>query len=108
MKVLNLDKFASSEKRQLVIAGTSYPVEEMTVENFIETTRAAEALAGETSIAKQIEATCDMIFRSVPTIDKTVLGKLSLEQLQTIVSFVRGDDIEGVESSVQEGDEKKQ
>jgi hypothetical protein len=37
MKILNLDKFASQEKRQLVIAGKSYPVDEMTVENFIET-----------------------------------------------------------------------
>jgi hypothetical protein len=97
MKILNLDKFASQEKRQLVIAGKSYPVDEMTVENFIETTRAAEKLAGEVSIATQVEATIDMICRSVPTVDRNVLGRMSLPALQTIVVFVRGDDVEGVE-----------
>jgi hypothetical protein len=110
MKILNIDNFASKEKRQLTIAGVSYPVEEMSVENFIQTTRAAEKLSGEESIATQVEATIDMICRSVPGIDNAVLTKLSLSQLQTIVTFVRGDDVDGTETTEEvqeEGDVKK-
>ena len=98
MKVLNLDKLTKSEGRELVIFGTAYPVTSMTVANFIETTKAAEALAGETSLVKQVEATIDMIARSVPSIDKAELAKLELNQLQAIVKFIRGDEVEGVES----------
>jgi hypothetical protein len=97
MKVLNLDKLTKQEGRELVIFGKAYVVDGMTVGNFIETTRAAEALADETSLVKQVEATVDMIVRSVPSIDRAELGKLELEQLQAIVSFIRGDEVEGVE-----------
>lgn len=97
MKVLNLDKLAKKEGRELVIFGKTYPVDGMTVANFIETTRVAETLAGETSLVKQVEATIDMIARSVPAIDKAELAKLELAQLQAIVRFIRGDDVEGVE-----------
>lgn len=99
MKVLNLDKLAKKEGRELVIFGNTYPVDGMTVANFIETTRAAEQLAGETSLVKQVEATIDMISRSVPSVEKAELAKLELVQLQAIVKFIRGDDVEGVESS---------
>lgn len=97
MKVLNLDKLAKKEGRELVIFGETYPVDGMTVANFIETTRAAEALAGETSLVKQVEATIDMISRSVPTVKKSDLEQLELAQLQAIVKFIRGDEVEGVE-----------
>ena len=99
MKILNLDKLAKKEGRELVIFGKTYAVDGMTVANFIETTRAAEALAGETSLVKQVEATIEMISRSVPSIEKAELQKLELPQLQAIVAFIRGDDVEGVESS---------
>jgi len=110
MKVLNLDKLALDQGRELVIAGVSYPVLGMTVENFIETTRVAEKMNAETSIADQIEATVEMILRSVPSISRQVLGQLSLEQLQTIVAFVRGDAVDGAEEGAQasEGGEGKQ
>lgn len=99
MKVLNLDKLTKSEGREVVIFGKTYIVEGMTVENFIETTNAAERLRGEVSLVKQIEATISMIVRSIPSVDRADLLKLSLDQLQAIVAFVRGDDVEGVESA---------
>lgn len=100
MKVLNLDKLSTKETRQLLIKGVSYPVEDMTVENFIITTKAAESLPEDASLAVQIEATIEMICRSVPSITKTALGGLSLTSLQSIVAFVRGDnDLEGVDTS---------
>lgn len=100
MKVLNLDKFAvKQEQRKLVIGGKEYVVEPMTVENFIITTKAAESMQDRASVSEQVEATIDMIARSVPTIDRAVLNGLSLEQLQAIVAFVRGDEVEGVEAN---------
>lgn len=111
MKVLNLDRLAKKEGRELVIFGKTYSVDGMTVANFIETTRAAEALAGESSLVKQVEATIAMISRSVPSIEKSELEKLELAQLQAIVAFIRGDDVEGVESgekaAADEGSEAK-
>ena len=98
MKVLNLDKLTTNEGRELVIFGKTYKVDGMTVANFIETTLAAEQLANEPSLVKQVEATIDMISRSVPSIDRADLAKLELPQLQAIVSFIRGDEVEGVET----------
>lgn len=101
MKVLNLDKVGVKEQRKLVLAGVEYVVTEMTVDNFIETTKIAERLAkeGEVSVAVQIEESVNMISRSIPGIDVKELGKLNLEQLQAIVAFVRGDEVDGVEKS---------
>lgn len=106
MKVLNLDKLSKKEGKEIVLFGNTHHVDGMTVENFIETTRAAEALAEETSLVKQVEATIDMITRSVPTVERDDLKKLALEQLQAIVAFIRGDAVEGVESK-EEGEAGK-
>jgi len=107
MKILNLDKFetAGDQKKILVIRGKKYEVEPMTVENFITTTKAVEAMQDNVKISEQIEATIDMILRSVPSIDRAALAGLGLEQLKAIVAFVRGDDdVEGVETT--EGDDE--
>jgi len=97
MKVLNLDKLIPNEGRELVIGDKSYPVIGISVANFIETSRIAEKMTADTPIADQIEATIDMIMRSIPSISRELLTQLSLEQLQTIVAFIRGDAIAGVE-----------
>jgi hypothetical protein len=100
MKILNLDKLSIKEERELVIGGQAYPIEEMTVSNFVETTRAAERIAAAgVSIAEQIDATIEMIVRSIPTLQKEVLQGLTLEKLQVITAFVRGDDVDGVEQA---------
>lgn len=99
MKILNIDKLVPKEGRTLVIFGKSYDVKGLDVGGFLATTLAAEELANEKSLVKQIEATIDMIIRAVPTIERDVLRQLSLEQLQSVVSFVRGDDVQGAESS---------
>lgn len=90
MKVLNLDVFAKAN-RTITLAGKTYQVVEMTVENFIETTKAAEKLGSDASFVQQVEATILMIERSVPELDSAILKQLSLEQLTTIIKFVRGD-----------------
>lgn len=101
-KILNLDKLAPKEVRELHIAGKVYEVKEMSVEDFIESSRMAEKLEGETSFAVQMEASVTLIKRAVPSIDESLLKSLSLEQLAAVAKFVRGEDV-GEES----GDEGK-
>lgn len=91
MKFLNLDELAKTN-RTITLAGNEHAVVEMTVENFIETTKAAEALSkGDPTFAEQMEASIEMIVRSVPTLDTATLRKLSLEQLTKVLQFLRGD-----------------
>jgi len=110
MKILNIDKLAKKEGREVVLFGKAHVVNGMTVENFIETTTVAEQLENEPSLVKQVQATVDMVLRSVPTVERKDLEMLELEQLQAIVSFIRGDAVDGVEvrqQDEQEGTQKK-
>lgn len=91
-KLLNLDQLNAKEVREVQIAGTSYTIKEMSVEDFIETTRVAEAMEKETSYAKQLQATVTLIKRAIPTIDQGVLMQLSLDQLRVLTAFIRGED----------------
>jgi hypothetical protein len=68
----------------------------MSVEDFIETTRVAEAMENETSYAKQLTATIDLIKRSIPNIETSVLMSLSLEQLKGLAAFTRGETPESI------------
>jgi len=109
MKTLNLDSLSKS-KRTLTLNGEQYEVEEMTVENFIETTKEAAALEAndKSTFADQLEAAIAMIQRSVPSCPAKSLRKLSIEQLVTISKFLRGEmDDEVAESADAEGGEKK-
>lgn len=92
MKTLNLDSLAKTE-RTLTLGGETYPVIEMTVENFIQTTRQAQKLEeeGKTTFADQIEATVEMISRSVPKCPVEKLRALSIDQLITVSKFLRGE-----------------
>lgn len=103
MKTLNLDALAKTN-RTITLGGKEYAVEEMTVENFIETTKAAEKLGESATFIEQMEAAIEMILRSVPSIERDTLKRLSLEQLTTIVKFVRGD-LDGTPAPTQEASE---
>lgn len=102
MKTLNLDVLAKAN-RTITLGGKTYEVVEMTVENFIETTKAAERLGDDSTFVDQVEATIEMILRSVPSIERDTLKKLSLEQLTTIVKFIRGD-MDGEDSGEDSGE----
>jgi hypothetical protein len=106
MKVLNLDKLVPVENRVLQIGEESYPVLPVTVANFIETTRAAEKVAADASVADQIETAIDMVLRSVPTVPRETLLRLSMEQLHLIVTFVRGDPVEGIDGATRDDTDK--
>lgn len=105
-KVLNLDALASKEDRTLVLAGVSYVVRDMSVEDFIETSRTAERLENETSFAVQMEESIKLIQRGVPGIDEKALRTLNMEQLAAVSKFVRGEDPADIGEPVQEGSEQ--
>lgn len=91
-KVLNIDSIQKPVSRELSLGGTKYAVKDMTVENFIETTKHSEELSAKKAGAReQLEATISMICRFIPDLPKELLQPLSLEQLGTIVAFVQGD-----------------
>jgi CCR4-NOT transcriptional regulation complex NOT5 subunit len=89
-KLLNLNQLSPKEVREVQIGDKTYSLKEMSVEDFIETTKVAEAMESETSYAKQLTATITLVKRSIPEIDETILLNLSLEQLQALTAFIRG------------------
>lgn len=92
-KILNIDTL-SSDQRTVVLGGVEHQVLEMSVENFIETTKAAELLQStDATLTAQVESAVSLIMRSVPTVSRETLVKIPLRHLQTIVGFVRGDDV---------------
>jgi hypothetical protein len=95
-KLLNLNQLSAKEVREVQIGEKTYVVKEMSVEDFIETTRVAEAMENETSYAKQLSATIELIQRSIPAIDTPVLLSLSLEQLKGLAAFTRGESPESI------------
>lgn len=96
-KILNLDKLSAADSRELVFKGVTHVVKEMTVENYIETMREAARLEN-ASVPEQIEATIDMIVRSIPSLTVADLKGYDLKILGRIVAFVRGDE-EGEQSA---------
>ena len=106
MKILNIDALAKAT-RSITLGGVTHEIKEMTVENFIETTKQAEALEkeGGATFSDQIEATISMIKRSIPTIEEAQLRALSIEQLVMVSKFLRGE-LDG-EEVAEEGDEAK-
>jgi len=109
-KFLNLNDLASQEVREIQIGAEVHRVMEMSVDAFIRTTQVAESLGDEASIAKQMDAAVDMILLAVPTLKKEQIRALSVDQLQALTKFIRGEDpIEPGEGddSVQAGAEGK-
>ena len=105
-KLLNLNELSGKERRQVAIGETTYDIKEMSVEDFIETTRVAEAMQNETSYAVQLAETCKLIKRAIPNIEDKVLMGLSLDQLRGLTAFIRGETPESILAQVgeQEGD----
>lgn len=95
-KLLNLNELSGKEKREVQIGAKTYSIKEMSVEDFIETTRIAEEMEKETSYAKQISATVGLIKRAIPDISDDVLMNLSLDQLRGLTAFIRGVDAETI------------
>jgi hypothetical protein len=91
-KLLNLNQLSAKETREVQIGETVYKIKEMSVDDFIETTRVAEQMEKETSYAVQLKATVELILRAIPDIDTKILMALSLDQLRGLTAFIRGED----------------
>lgn len=88
-KALNLDNLVK-ERRTITVGGTTYAVVDMTVENYIATTKRAQDLGDNPSDVDQMESYVDLISRFVPEFDVQTIRSLSVEQLTTILKFVNG------------------
>jgi len=111
VKTLNLDELAAVE-RTITIKGETHNVTEMTVGNFLDTSKEADELEKIKDPAKQLESTIRLIRRSVPTLTEETLRSMSFEKLFTVVKFIQGEmDKEmhdaATEGAGQEGDGKK-
>lgn len=105
MKILNLDELAKTT-RTITLGGKEHEVIEMTVGNFIETSKAAELLESDkASLPVQMEESIKMVIRSVPSLTDEQLRKLSLEKLATILKFLRGELDPVTTSNATEGQE---
>ena len=91
-KLLNLNQLSPKENRVVQIGDKEYNIKEMSVEDFIETTKVAEAMTAEVSYAKQLGETIKLVKRSIPDVDDGVLMSLSIEQLRALTGFIRGED----------------
>jgi hypothetical protein len=114
MKVLNIDELAPQPVKSLTLKGVEYPVPEMTVDNFLLTSKAAEDMKNAGANAReQIEETIKMIVRSLEIAKSdsrheklvTALRTLSITQLGVVVRFIQedydpADDKESAEGNV--------
>lgn len=111
IKILNLDTLPTkAPKRQVTLGGVSYDVQEMSVEDFIETNLAAERLEGNTDPKAQMAEMVASVRRAVPTVPESELNKLPLEKMGVLVGFIRGifdPEKADVESVAGEDAEKK-
>lgn len=86
---LNLDEVAAP-KRHVTIKGVKYHVEEMTVDNFIETTRSSKSIADADQVT-QMEATVGMVKRYIPEAPLEVLRGLNFQKLDVLMNFINGN-----------------
>jgi hypothetical protein len=114
IKILNLDTLPTkSPKRAITLGGVAYDVQEMSVEDFIETNLAAERLEADNNPKTQMAEMVASVRRAVPTVPEAELNKLPLEKLGILVAFIRGifdpdkTDVEGAHGAAGENAEKK-
>lgn len=119
MEILNIDAFAQTT-RQISMGGKTYPVEEPTVQQFIDNLKIAEAL--EKSAADNLptmsgafESAVKTIQEAIPTLPEAEIRKLKLPAMTAVLQFVRGEVVDkapGVtetvrQESAEEGAEAK-
>lgn len=99
MKMLNLDKLSHNATRQITLGGNVYSIFPISVNAFIETTRAAEQYMkeGEANELKEVEMVLDLLSMCIPDAPREALMSLGVSQLQILAEYVRGDDVDGAE-----------
>lgn len=93
MKILNIDAF-EQVTRQISFVGKTYPVEEPSVQQFINNLKAAENLekAGtKETVASSFEAAIATVSEAVPTLDRSVIAGFKIATMTAVLEFIRGD-----------------
>lgn len=106
MKILNVDALAEA-KKNIIINGEKYAVNEMTVKDFIEVTKASNEIDNNPNAQEweRIEQLQKLVMRLVPDCPSNVVESISLSQLNAIVLFIRGVSEEDI-MKVMKGDDK--
>jgi hypothetical protein len=97
MKILNIDQLAQV-KRQVFFQGTNHDVKETSVQQFIDSLKAAEdleAAAKDTDkperLSAQVETSIKVIGESIPSMSLDDLKQRPIEVLATLLKFIRGE-----------------
>jgi hypothetical protein len=95
MKILNIDAFAQIT-RQISLGGVAYPIEETSVQQFIDNLKAAEALeatdpAAKENVAKNFEQAIASIKEAIPTLPEEKIRALKLPAMTAVLQFIRGE-----------------
>lgn len=112
MKILNIDAF-SDPKREVTLGGVTYPVQEISVQEFIDNLKASESLEKEGStltLVESFEEGVKAIKQAVPTMPEATIRSLKLAAMTAVLRFVRGEldpDVEEPEAEAG-AEEKKQ
>lgn len=108
MKLLDIDKLAKG-RRTILLGGKEYPVLDMTVENFIETTEESRKLEAnkDATLVDQVRVTLGVIRRSIPDAPVEDLNRLTLDQLILVAKFIRGELDEQTEVVEEVGEDGK-
>lgn len=89
-KILNIDALVKDE-RAITLEGVSYPIKDISVEDFIKINQMAEIADAkeDPTVSDRVLFLAETVFISIPTCPKEVLMKRTLAELNVIASFAR-------------------
>lgn len=108
-KILNIDAL-SKEERVITLEGISYPIKDVSVEDFIKINEMAEEADKKENptTSDRVMFLAETVFISVPSCPREILMKRSLHELNLIAAFARDGTLpeEVVEGSSDESEKK--
>jgi hypothetical protein len=93
MKILNIDDYAEAN-RKITIKGISYPIEEPTVQQFIDNMKAAELLESSgqpETMVRSFEQAVVAVNQAIPSLPLQQIRELKLHAMTAILQFIRGE-----------------
>lgn len=110
MNILNIDDFAKTT-RQINMGGIAYPVEEISVQQFIDKMKIAENLEkSETvqQVSTSFEAAVLAVSQSIPTMPVEMIRNFTLPAIAAVLAFIRDESkVESTPGADQEGTTEK-
>ena len=91
VKICNLDLIAPVQKRELIIGGTHFEVEPLTVARFIEFMQVRQKIADDTSLEEGFKLMKEMVRSAIPSMSEELIESLPINQLQLVVSFINDE-----------------